>query len=559
MLMLALLASYPATVGTRAGAEQNGSQGNRERGSRHLAEDGWGTVIVPPGEPVEIAIAAWTDHSIGQEQVLSAQIAVLHQPQVHGFPVALQEANSGCSEAGGLATANTLTSNQQILGVVGHTCSSSSVSASSVYAAAHVPMISPSSTSLRLTQPGYLTTNRVVWNDASQARDAVPFLTDDLNVSQIALIHDDSVYGSSLGDELANAFTAVGGNIVLREQIESGDDDFGDLLAQVGAAGPELIYFAGYPLEAGLLAAQRVDAGLGDIPFFGPDGILSENFIAQAGAAAEGTYATSIVPQFGPGHSAFVDEFESQFGAPPAWPFSAHAYDATTILLDSIESVAGIDDSGNLTIDRQALAQRIRLTQNYPGVSGVIGFDHMGEGGTPALAVHRVQNSQWQEIWMNTASSSGVATPNVPLVLSLPEAGSSLTIPTGAVSSTVTTTLRSLAISPGLPSELMMTRQPLLIEVSTFPAKSITSFTAPVTLTLAYDDSDWRHAGVAHEASLNVFAWQDGEWHGMLPCAGCSMDLSANRAVVATRQPGLYAIMGEPWRIYLPLQHIHPE
>jgi len=59
--------------------------------------------------------------------------------------------------------------------------------------------------------------------------------------------------------------------------------------------------------------------------------------------------------------------------------FAAYAYDAAGILIRAIEQVAVVDASGNLVIGRQALANAVRATSGYQGVTGAISFDGKGD------------------------------------------------------------------------------------------------------------------------------------------------------------------------------------
>jgi basic membrane protein A len=58
---------------------------------------------------------------------------------------------------------------------------------------------------------------------------------------------------------------------------------------------------------------------------------------------------------------------------------SAYAYDATGVLLRAIERVAVMDDTGNLVIGRRRLAEAVRATEGYEGVTGIISFDRKGD------------------------------------------------------------------------------------------------------------------------------------------------------------------------------------
>lgn len=82
----------------------------------------------------------------------------------------------------------------------------------------------------------------------------------------------------------------------------------------------------------------------------------------------------------------FAANFEERAGMPLVTeelgdlsPLVAYTYDATRILLEGIGLAAREDDQGNLIIGRQALAETVRSTPRYPGVTGMISFDERGD------------------------------------------------------------------------------------------------------------------------------------------------------------------------------------
>jgi beta-xylosidase len=70
-------------------------------------------------------------------------------------------------------------------------------------------------------------------------------------------------------------------------------------------------------------------------------------------------------------------EFASLYGHTPDF-FAKYAYDAATLLLARIDQVSQVDGSGNLVIDRLALAAAVRNTWNFQGVTGPISLDANG-------------------------------------------------------------------------------------------------------------------------------------------------------------------------------------
>ncbi len=79
----------------------------------------------------------------------------------------------------------------------------------------------------------------------------------------------------------------------------------------------------------------------------------------------------------------FSRRYQGRYGQPlediDGGVLAAYAYDATVVLIRSIKQVAEVDETGNLIIDRQALARAVRATADYDGVTGTISFDDKGD------------------------------------------------------------------------------------------------------------------------------------------------------------------------------------
>ena len=80
----------------------------------------------------------------------------------------------------------------------------------------------------------------------------------------------------------------------------------------------------------------------------------------------------------------FLSDYESRFGGPvedePGFDYLvAYTYDAAGILVDAIYEVAVMDEAGNVVIGRQALAEAVRATNGYQGVTGSITLDAKGD------------------------------------------------------------------------------------------------------------------------------------------------------------------------------------
>jgi len=77
----------------------------------------------------------------------------------------------------------------------------------------------------------------------------------------------------------------------------------------------------------------------------------------------------------------FYARYESQYGPLPAEirPLMAYTYDAAQVLLSAIEDAAIVGENGSVSIERSALADAVRSTQGFTGLTGSIAFDEDGD------------------------------------------------------------------------------------------------------------------------------------------------------------------------------------
>jgi ABC-type branched-subunit amino acid transport system substrate-binding protein len=88
-----------------------------------------------------------------------------------------------------------------------------------------------------------------------------------------------------------------------------------------------------------------------------------------------------------PAYQEFADRYQRHYSQTlpesDLAPLAAYAYDATALLIKTIEFVSVVDGAGNLVIGRHALAEAVRAVPGYQGVTGVIGFDSKGDRQLP--------------------------------------------------------------------------------------------------------------------------------------------------------------------------------
>ncbi len=134
-------------------------------------------------------------------------MAIDDQGPVKGFPMSVTVADGGCQSEMGTVAAQAMAADPSIVGVIGHTCSSSCGAGAPVYEGAHLVMISPSCTGPDLSGPGYRVFNRVQFREdqGGDERNLQPVNT---GVYQDFARRYQERYGRSLLDEEGGVIAA---------------------------------------------------------------------------------------------------------------------------------------------------------------------------------------------------------------------------------------------------------------------------------------------------------------------------------------------------------------
>ena len=374
-----------------------------------------GAVIVEDGESIEIRtlLAISGDVAfLGVPSQRAVELAVEDYGDIKGKSVSLGTAEDDlCSNEGGQAGGQAIVAQENVLGVIGTSCSGAAVAASPLISDAGAVMISPSNTSPALTSDlqgnanesyhaGYY---RTAHNDLFQGEAAALFAYNELGVRSAAAIHDGDPYTQGLAAAFQNSFTELGGTVTTFTGVNKGDTDMTPVLTEVGAGSPELIFFPIFMPEGGFIVQQiGTVPGLENTLLMAADGLLVDNFMELP--ESEGIWFSGPDLQFGENKSAtgvsatdFLATYEGRFGEAPSAAFWAHSYDAAVLLLSAIEEV-GIEDGDDLIIDRQALRDALTATSGFDGITGTLGCDGFGDCGSQRISVVLHEDSSDVEV-----------------------------------------------------------------------------------------------------------------------------------------------------------------
>jgi branched-chain amino acid transport system substrate-binding protein len=368
----------------------------------------FGCVEIPEGDELVIGSAlviTGANETLGLDSQYGIEVAKEMRPEIAGHTVRFNHQDDGCTTEGGTAAARALLSEENIVAVIGTSCSSAGIPAAEILSAEGIMLVSPSNTAPSLTseaehQPFYA---RTAHNDKIQGAAMAQFVCEVLGLSTAATIDDGSAYADQLAAVFAEEFQSqCGGTITAEEAVSVGDTDFSGVLGNIAADSPEFLYFPIFVAEGALITQQAKDtAGLEDTLLGGADGYFSPDWLAAAGADAEGHYLS------GPDLNFAGDFYESEF-LPAYMEFSgedqtisvfhAHAFDAYNLIAEAIEAVAFTAD-GTTFIPRGALRDAFMATSDYPGLTGNLTCDEFGDCADARISVSQVTDGAFERIW----------------------------------------------------------------------------------------------------------------------------------------------------------------
>jgi branched-chain amino acid transport system substrate-binding protein len=229
-----------------------------------------------------------------------------------------------------------------------------------------IPMISPTSTNIKVTQEGdYIF--RACYIDPFQGYVMAKFAREDLKASTGAVIYDvNNDYTKGLAEEFKRHFEALGGRVVGFESYATGDKDFKAQLTKLKATNADVLFLPDYYQTSALIARQAREMAW-NVQLIGADGWDSEDLVKIGGTALEGGFHSNhYSPESdSPIAQKFLKDYKDKYGKTPD-ALAALAYDAALILFDAIERAKSTDGKAI----RDAMA-----ATNIEGVSGLTTFD----------------------------------------------------------------------------------------------------------------------------------------------------------------------------------------
>lgn len=384
--VLSVFATATLAMGLLAAC--SGEKASTDNGKK---DDGASVIKIATQSPLSGGSA-----TLGEAIKLGAQLALEEQKDKFkdlGYEIQLVPYDDQGDPKKGVANAELLGADKEILAVVGHLNSGVAIPSSVTYEKYKIPMVSPANTATDVTDRGLAAVNRIVARDDFQGPAGAEFAVNKLGAKKIFVIQDKTAYGTGLAEAFKAAAEELGAEIVGFEGITVGEKDYNGVLNQVVAQAPDLVYFGGLYSEGGLIIKQGREKGI-EVPFMGGDGLDSSTLVEIAGDAVKNTFITSVAGDTTATDAGkdFAAKYKDKFGK-NVESYSAYGYDSMGVVLKGIEDAINGND-GKLP-SREQVRDAVRAVTDFQGVVTTVTFDDKGDNENAQVFIYEFNEAAY--------------------------------------------------------------------------------------------------------------------------------------------------------------------
>jgi branched-chain amino acid transport system substrate-binding protein len=317
--------------------------------------------------------------------VAQAQKEINESGGINGVPLKIIIADDDNDEEIAKQIAFALSQNKEVLGVIGHFSSGTTLAAKEIYDREQMPVISSTSSSVDLSQKDYVF--RTVPSDASTARGLAEYMLKTLELKKVAVFFDsDSNYSRSLSSTFTREIEQGDGKIVSQFDFHKQDFNPSESVRQAIKSGAEVLMLAA--TDADFSSVYKViQTNNKQLKLLGGDELYTIKMLKNDEIPSIGKLSEDMVvgaawdPQVRPDPEnqdlKFNARAEQLWGAKVNW-FTAMSYDATKAFAEAIKrepSREGIHQAlSDLNFSTPGAARPIQFTSEGDRIGKVYLF-----------------------------------------------------------------------------------------------------------------------------------------------------------------------------------------
>ena len=291
--------------------------------------------------------------------------------------------DSKCDSKQAVSAVHKLTNIHRVDVIIGAVCSSSTLAIAPIVEAAGIPLISPASTSPKITNAGdYIF--RVVPTDALRSQVFAKYVFDK-GISNVAILYINNDGGKGIAVSFTGAFENLGGKVVVQESYAESAKDVKTQLMKIQSKNPEAIVISSYQKDTVLVMKQVKELGIKTPLYFATEAVEDSSVVKTAGNAAESAVYILAAEAKGSIVDKFKTEYKLKFGNLPEL-YAAEGFDAYVLIYNSVKKCNGLSQRAGLS---KCVKDVLYGVENFKGVSGKISFDLNGDVKKP-MAIKKI-------------------------------------------------------------------------------------------------------------------------------------------------------------------------
>ncbi|CAH1195524.1 Leucine-, isoleucine-, valine-, threonine-, and alanine-binding protein [Paenibacillus plantiphilus] len=303
-----------------------------------------------------------------------------------GKKIRLIEEDDEGSTTKGMAIAQQFAENTSVAAVIGHRSSSVTIPASRIYDHAGILLLSPASTSPKLTDVNSSYIFRNIPND-DQLGQALALYAAETDYRNIAIYYTDDEYGRGLANSFEDQAGKSNLRIVDRLSGYKEASDVRRIADKWEALDCELILVATSAAD-GIAFIKELRAAGVDTPIIGGDALDSAEFAAAGEDVQDAVVASVYNPlEQSKINEHFKQQFIAKYGVEPG-KWAAQAYDSLKLLADAIEG-AGSRSPAEISTHLTELKQ-------WEGAAGSRSFSDSGDVQEMGIVMKQLRNGVFE-------------------------------------------------------------------------------------------------------------------------------------------------------------------
>lgn len=285
---------------------------------------------------------------------------------------------------------------RNVVGVIGHGQTSTSMAAAPIYHQAGIALLSPTSSGRAYTEQGLNTSFRVIGHTVRGAEYLSQYVASATPLKRVAVLDNGTAAGHGFAEQFARAARENHLTIVNQASVSEKTSDFNKVLGDIKQEKVDAVFWGGLIGQAVILTQSMRRLHIAVPLITGANSTVGSNFLEHAGAASYGVIALENGQPRDKlkGWQKFQHDYTQRFDD-YIDPYALQAYDAAQVLMAAVRQANSLDP-----VKITSALHSIR----FNGITGPIAFNDEGDLLSPVFSIYRLGARDWE--WVQTIGGS---------------------------------------------------------------------------------------------------------------------------------------------------------